>query len=179
LALQSSIAWPRRAAPHAFGSPPAFALQRAGASPPAEEYFVPLGIAHHRVSAAVWARWFPMLPLAGRYDVFHVADGTIDLRLLGHALTREARRAGAELAREGVAALDVLGDRVHALLLRSGEAVTIGPGDVVVLACGANIPPLLAGAFVPGPCYGVPTNAPRGGVRACVSRSTRGARTIA
>jgi hypothetical protein len=155
IALQRSTARLRQLAPEAFTRPVAFALQKAGATPAAEECFRVLGIQHRAVSPELFHRWLPTVRLGDRFNIWRVRDGTIDLRLLSLALTRHARharQAGAELIHRRVERLDVHADRVRSLLLDTGERLLVGPDDIVILACGANLRPLLAstGLNVPG-----------------------------
>lgn len=119
-----------------------------------EDCYRPLDIEYRPVApevAAHWlARWDMRLPAGSR--VFRVEDGVIDLPVLGYYLARHARTLGAELVLQGVERLDIQGDVVRGLILSDGTRHPVAPEAPVILACGAQMRPLLAraGLQVPG-----------------------------
>jgi len=152
LELQRSTRRLRHLAPAAFRDPLALAIEAADEPLPATEAFRTLGVWHAPVSRDLVHQWLPGVRLPDGCRVYRTRDGVIDVRLLGYILALEARRRGIELVRQGVRSLGLQGDSVRSLVLDDGERVDVAPGDTVVLACGARIRPLLAGAGldVPG-----------------------------
>jgi glycine/D-amino acid oxidase-like deaminating enzyme len=152
LALQCSTRHLRRLVPYAFRFPLALAIETAGMPKHTGDCFRVLGITHEPVPGVLVHDWFPALNFPAGAHVFRVRDGTIDLRLLGHGLTAHARRVGIRLVRQGIRRFDLHAGQVCALHAERGGKVKVSPHDVVVLACGAQMRPLLtnAGIRLPG-----------------------------
>lgn len=152
LALQRSTRRLRQLAPDAFRDPLALAVVNPAAGRLDPEALRVLGVWHEPVPADLVHAWFPALRLPDGCAIYRVGDGTFDVRLLGMALAMQARRREVRLVRRGVRSLALRGDSVRALTLDDSDQVVVGPADVVVLACGARMRPLLAdaGLRVPG-----------------------------
>lgn len=153
LSLQRSTRYLHRLAPFAFRWPLALAIDgpRPASLPAADECFRALGIDHDPVSPEALRAWVPGVTLPQGSRAWRVGDGVMNLRLLSAGLAAEARAAGVEVVRERVTGVTVHGERVTGLKT-AATVVPIGPVDVVVFACGANLRPLLrtAGISVPG-----------------------------
>jgi hypothetical protein len=111
-------------------------------------HFDPLGVWYEpladSVARAHLARWGMRLPAAA--TLLRIGDASIDIRLLGYSLMNEARQLGVNLMPCGIDRLELRGETISALRLSNGERVDVAPGGQVILACGAQIRPLLATA---------------------------------
>jgi len=149
LSLQESTRRLRRLAPEAFRYPPAFAVEiLASAQAEAPAAYRSLGVPHWRCSADDLRRWFPSLRLPSGTELYRVRDATIDLAILSALRVQRLRRADVSLTLQGVQRLGLKGGRVRYLICDNGERALLGEEDFVILACGASIRPLLAGAGV-------------------------------
>lgn len=151
LYLQQSTKRLQDLAPKAFSYPPAFTVDLVG---DLADFFAPLGVwfepVKDRVARAFLAQWGMRLP--SNATILRISDASIDVRLLAQYLMHTARQLGVTFVHQGIDSLELQGETIHGLRLSNGERVSVVPGDQVVLACGAQIRPLLtaAGIYIDG-----------------------------
>lgn len=108
------------------------------------DFYDALGIWYKPVPLGVVKTWFPVLNFQSDPDVFRIRDSVIDISLMARYLMKLCHKHGVELLRTGVERLVEKNGHVHNLLLTDGSRITVSSTDQVVLACGAEIRPLLS-----------------------------------